>query len=163
TSSSGGGRQPLRRFLVVAQLCIAVILAVGAGLLIKSFFQLRQTEIGFVPERVLDLVINLPQSKYRENYQVINFYNQLLEQLHNTKDVQAAALAYDHPLESNWIDSFTVVGREAGSQSYSANLHPVSKGYFRAVGIDIIQGREFDNLDDANHPGAVIINEAFAQ
>jgi putative ABC transport system permease protein len=165
TSGPGANRQRFRQALVVFQVGMAVMLVIGAGLLIKSFWRLRQVNPGFNPDGVLALSITLPQSKYGENPQINNFYNQLIESVSALPGVQSAAISYDHPLQSNWIDSFTIVGRPAPdtNESYSANFNPVGPDYFRTVGTDVISGRQFTAQDDQDHPGVVIVNEAFVR
>jgi len=75
------------------------------------------------------------------------------------------AVAYDHPLEANWIDSVAIEGRPrtATSERRSANFYPVSWDYFRTVGTQILRGREFTPGDDQDQPGVVIVNEAFVR
>jgi putative ABC transport system permease protein len=118
---------------------------------------------GFNPERVLSLTLTLPQSRYSQNAQINNFYNQLIERIEVLPGVRSAAIAYDHPLESNWIDSFTIEGQAVGEQSLSANFNPVSPDYFGAVGAQLLRGRLFTASDDQDHPGVIIVNEAFVR
>src|SRR5919107_4535446 len=114
---AGPQRQRFRRLLVVAQVALAVVLVVGAGLLVKSFWRLRQVDPGFDPSRVAVLSLSLPQSKYAEWQKISAFYAQLFERVSGLPGVRSATIAYDNPLTSNWLDSFTVEGRpepEAG-------------------------------------------------
>ncbi len=165
SSGSHSMRHGLRRLLVVLQVTMAVMLVIGSGLLIKTFWRLRQVDPGFKPEKVLSLSLSLPQSRYQETYQINSFFNQLLERLKNIPGVSSVAVAYDHPLEANWIDSFAIEGRpqSAASERRSANFHPVSWDYFRTVGTRILRGREFTARDDQDHSGVVIVNEAFVR
>jgi putative ABC transport system permease protein len=163
-SGTGVGRQTFRRLLVVFQVSIAVILVVGAGLLIRTFWRLRQVDPGFKAEHVLTLSLTLPQSKYKDTTQINNFFNQLIERIENVPGVRAAAIGYDHPLQTNWIDAFSIEGRPtSNSDKTSANFNPVSHGYFRTVGMAIVRGREFTKQDDQDHPGVIIVNEAFVR
>jgi putative ABC transport system permease protein len=163
TSGPGAARARLRQLLVVFQVSTAAILVIGAGLLIKSFWRLQQVDPGFKPENVLSLSLTLPQSKYAEPAQVNQFFQTLIDRINSLPGVQSAAIAYDHPLEANWGDSFTIAGRPepAVGEAPSANFEPVSSDYFRTVGAQIISGREFSDQDDQNHPGVAIVNEAF--
>ncbi len=164
TAGVGGGRQRLRQLLVVFQISLAVMLVIGAGLLIKSFRQIRQVDPGFKSDNVLTLTLTLPLSKYRETHQINSFYNQLVEGIVVLPGVTSAAIAYDHPLQANWIDSFEIEGRPAESgESFSANFHPVSWDYFKTVGTPVISGRQFTAQDDPDHPGVAIVNEAFVR
>jgi hypothetical protein len=114
---------------------------------------------------VLSLSLSLPSSKYADGPQINNFYNQMIESISGLPGVRSAAIAYDHPLQSNWIDAFTIEGRpqpEAG-QTPSANFNPVSWDYFRTIGAVVVAGRQFTAQDDQDHPGVVIVNEAFVR
>ena len=165
TSGPGALRLRFRQSLVVFQVGMALMLVIGAGLLMKSFWRLRQVDPGFKPENVLSLSLTLPQSKYGETQKINAFFNQLVERISGLPGVGAAAIAYDHPLQSNWVDSFTIEGKPAPApgESSSANFKPVSWDYFRTVGATILSGREFTPQDDQDHPGVVIVNEAFVR
>ena len=164
SSGSGVGRQRFRQLLVVFQVATAVMLVVGSGLLVKSFWHLRHVDPGFNPEHVLSLDITLPSSKYNNNQKVSTFYTKLLDRISALPGVVSAAVAYDHPLQVNWVDSFSIAGRPPiGGAGLSANFNPVTWNYFRTVGIDIVAGRQFTVEDDENHPGVVIVNEAFVR
>jgi putative ABC transport system permease protein len=162
TSGPGTG-QRFRQLLVVFQVSMAVMLVISAGLLIKSFWRLRQADPGFTSNNVLSAHVTLgPQ--YHKALKTNDFYNQLIERISVLPDVDSVAIAYDHPLESNMVDDFKIEGRtesESGRPA-SANFQPVSWGYFRTVGMTIISGRPFTQQDDQDHPGVAIVNEAFA-
>ena len=163
TSGPGTG-QRFRQLLVVFQVTMAVMLVIGAGLLIKSFWRLRQADPGFTSTNVLSAHVTLgPQ--YHKPLKTNDFYNQLIERISVLPDVDAVAIAYDHPLESNMVDDFKIEGRtesESGRPA-SANFQPVSWDYFRTVGMTIISGRPFTQQDDQDHSGVAIVNEAFAR
>ena len=163
TSGPGVG-QRFRQLLVVFQVSMAVMLVIGAGLLIKSFWRLRQVDPGFTSNNVLSAHVTLaPQ--YHKAPKTNGFYNQLIERISVLPDVDAVAIAYDHPLESNMVDNFKIEGRtesESGRPA-SANFQPVSWDYFRTVGMTIISGRPFTQQDDQDHSGVAIVNEAFAR
>ena len=163
TSGPGVG-QRFRQLLVVFQVSMAVMLVIGAGLLIKSFWRLRQVDPGFTSNNVLSAHLTLgPQ--YHKAPKTNGFYNQLIERISVLPDVDAVAIAYDHPLESNMVDDFKIEGRtesESGRPA-SANFQPVSWDYFRTVGMTIISGRPFTQQDDQDHSGVAIVNEAFAR
>ncbi len=165
TSGPGASRLRFRQLLVVFQVSMAVMLVIGAGLLIKSFWLLQRVDPGFQPARVLSLGLTLPSSKYAQPNQINNFYNQLLERISNLPGVQAATIAYDHPLQSNWVDSFDIEGRVAQpeSRSLSANFIPVGPDYFGTVGAQLFIGRQFTRQDDQDHPGVAIVNESFVR
>ena len=164
TSGPGAARLRFRQTLVVFQVSMAVMLVIGAGLLIKSFWRLQGVDPGFKSERILSAGITLPHTKYSTPHEVNNFFKQLDERVSGIPGVESATIAYDHPLLSNWLDSFEIEGRVAdGSKTPSANFIPVGSTYFETVRAEIVRGRSFTAQDDQDHPGAAIVNEAFVR
>ncbi len=144
TSGPGASRLRFRQFLVVFQISMAVMLVIGAGLLIKSFWLLQRVDPGFESERVLSAGLTLTTSKYSEPEQINNFHKQLLERVSAIPGVKHATIAYDHPLASNWVDSFQIEGRvlPPDSRSQSANFVPIGPEYFDTVGLKLVTGRK---------------------
>ena len=165
TAGPGGRRLRFRQALVVFQVSMAVMLVIGAGLLIKSFWRLQRVDPGFRADRVLSLSITLPFMKYAKPEQINQFFNQLHDGVTNLPGVQSAAIAYDHPLQVNWIDSFEIEGRvmPADSRGLSANFNPIGPDYFVTVGAPMVKGRQFTPQDDHDHPRAAIVNETFVR
>lgn len=165
TSGPGASRLRFRQALVVFQVSVAVMLVIGSGLLIKSFWLLRQVDPGFQAEGVLSAGLTLPVSKYSKREQINAFHKQLIERLSTLPGVKSATVAYDHPLASNWVDSFEIEGRpvSAENRSQSANFITVGPEYFDTVDVKLAAGRRFTAFDDVNHPGVVLINESFAR
>lgn len=163
TLAAGANRLRFRQLLVVFQVSIAVMLVIGAGLLIKSFWLLQRVDPGFRAEGVLSASLTLPGSKYTDPVQINNFHKQLLDRIATLPGVKTATIAYDHPLQSNWLDSFQIEGRVPSSdnQSTSANFIPVGPNYFDTVSVQLVSGRTFTPLDDQDHPGVAIVNESF--
>jgi putative ABC transport system permease protein len=163
TLAAGANRLRFRQVLVVFQVSIAVMLVIGAGLLIKSFWLLQRVDPGFRAEGVLSAGLTLPNSKYADPSQINNFHKQLLDRISVLPGVKSATIAYDHPLQSNWLDSFQIEGRAPSSsnQSRSANFIPVGPNYFDTVSVQLVAGRTFTPLDDQDHPGVAIVNESF--
>ena len=165
TSGPGASRLRFRQLLVVFQVSVAVMLVIGAGLLIRSFWILQRVDPGFQSEGVLTAELILPFAKYSENTQVNNFYNRLLERIPSIPGVKNATIAYDQPLASNWLDEFQIEGRVVPreSRSQSANFIPIGPDYFDTVGLKLVAGRRFTPQDDPDHPGVAIVNESFAK
>ena len=165
TSGPGASRLRFRQLLVVVQVSIAVMLVIGAGLLVKSFWLLQRVDPGFQSEGVLSAGISLPFAKYSAPDQINNFFKQVLERISASPGVKSATIAYDPPLQSNWLDEFEIEGRvvPGGTQSDSANFIPVGADYFETVGVKIAAGRKFTPLDDPDHPGVALVNESFVK
>jgi putative ABC transport system permease protein len=164
----GLARRGLRQALVVSEVALAVILVVGASLLVKSFWKMQEVNPGFVPDRMLVVQIQLPQSRYAgyaDADRVRRFYTDLRERLTARPEVQSVAVAMQHPLAPGWTSSFAIVGRPAPphGEEPESSIRPVMPGYFRAVGAKLLRGREIQESDISGAPGVVVINEAFAK
>jgi putative ABC transport system permease protein len=158
----GARPQHLRQVLVVAQVSLAVVLTVAAGLLAQSFVRMAQVQTGFRPENLLVAEFSLPRSQYSTWQQVDNFYQQLGDKVRQIPGVQSAQFAYDHPLDTNWLDSISIEGEESVEPPL-VQLRIVSPGYFSGIGLTIREGREFNERDDPARPGVAIVNEAFVR
>ncbi|HUQ81088.1 MAG TPA: ABC transporter permease [Gemmatimonadaceae bacterium] len=161
-------RRGLRQALVVSEIALAVVLVVGASLLVKSFWKMQQVNPGFVPDRMLVVQIQLPQSRYAgfaDADRVRAFYADLYARLAARPEVQSVTVAMQHPLAPGWTSSFAIAGREPppAGQEPESSIRPVMAGYFRTVGAKLIRGREIQESDGAGAPGVVVINEAFAK
>jgi len=164
TSGPGANRLRFRQLLVVFQVSIAVMLVIGAGLLIKSFWLLSKVDPGFQPHHVLSLSITLPSPKYAKPEAINQFFNKLNDGISRLPGVQSVGIAYDHPLQTNWVDSFAIEGRVGSKDSpLSANFNPVGPDYFATLGMSILKGRGFTPQDDQDHPGVAVVNESFVR
>jgi len=158
----------LRQALVVSEVALAVVLVVGASLLVKSFWKMERVDPGFVPDRMLVVQIQLPQSRYggyADGDRVRAFYADLYRRIASRPEVQSVTVAMQHPLAPGWTSSFTIDGREPppSGQEPESSIRPVMPGYFRAVGAKLLRGREIQESDGVGQPGVVVINEAFAR
>jgi putative ABC transport system permease protein len=153
---------------VVSEVALAVVLVVGAGLLVKSFWKMQRVDPGFVPDRMLVVQIQLPPSRYAgyaDGDRVRAFYADLYNRIAARPEVQSVAVAMQHPLSPGWTSSFTIAGRQPppAGQEPESSIRPVMPGYFRAVGAKLLRGREIQQSDGVGAPGVVVINEAFAR
>ncbi len=169
---SGKGAQGVRSgrralsTLVVAEIALALMLLVGAGLLIRSFIQLQRVDPGFNPRNVLTAVVTLPQAVYPGRDQIAPFYSQLLERVRTLPGVQSAAVVSSLPLAGFDSDAgFVIEGRPEPppNQRPVAWISSASPGYFGTMGMRLIAGREFTERDNENAPKVVIISEAAAR
>ena len=164
-ASTGAARtRRLRTLLVVAEVALALVLVVGAGLLVNSFWRVASVEPGYASEGVLTVDLGLPLPRYPEPSAVVEFYERLTERVRGLPGVAVASAAYSHPVNPGWTTSFELGDRDpfppgAGPE---ANFRPVTPGYFEGVGIELTRGRTFTPVDGSSGSGAVIINEAFA-
>jgi putative ABC transport system permease protein len=164
-SSSGPGRQRLRRALVSAEVALAVVLLAGAALLLRSFTALLSVDPGYSVENVLTTRITLPAATWDTDERRRDFFARLEAQLATTPGVVAAGAVTNLPLMTSLGDlNFQFEGRPtvAGQMSPRLDWQVVTPGYFAAMGMRIVHGRGFTAADDERAPGAVVINEAAA-
>jgi len=167
----GGRASRVRGVLVVAEFALALVLLIGAALLIQSFWRLQRVNLGFRPESVLTARMWLPQPNIPETGPYfthdarVSFYRRVIERIAGLPGVEAAGGVTNLPLGgSRGRASFTIEGRAADARDVpTAEIALATDGYFRALGIDLLQGRLFDEHDDTRAPGAVVVNESFAR
>jgi predicted permease len=168
-SSLNAGGNRLRSALVVAEVSLALVLLVGAGLLIQTFLKLREQYSGLSPENVLTLRTVLPRNKYPEAQQRATFYKQVLERVTSLPGVISAGYTTSVPLAvKGGTNGFSIEGRtieqaRAGGLSYDANHRQVSNDYFKTMSIPIRQGRSFNDGDNEKSVPVGIINETMAR
>ncbi|HKP10970.1 MAG TPA: ABC transporter permease [Blastocatellia bacterium] len=165
SAGSRRGRR-IRSLLVVSEIALSLVMLIGAGLLIKSFIHLQNFNLGFNPDKLLTLRVQLAGSKYREGPQVVNFFRQALERMQSVPGVQSVGgistiFLSDTPNSTN----FTIEGRPVttGADSIEVPLDAVTPDYFQVMGIPLIKGRVFDERDRADSLPVAIINETFAK
>ncbi len=160
---SAGGGQRLLRGLLVSQVAFALILLIGAGLMVKSFLQLMNVDLGFRTSDLLTLRISLPGRSYSQPERQLAFYDQLQERVTGLPGVQSSGLVSFLPLSGssmNWV--FSVQGAPLPEDERpQAQYRQVSDGYFDAIGMQLLQGRGFSTDDRAGRP-VLIVNQAFA-
>lgn len=165
SSRSGTGRNHyMRSVLVVAETAIALVLLVGAALLIRTFASLRDVNAGFNPNRVLSFETSLIGSKYATTAPVDLLTHDVVRRIESVPGVIAAANVPYLPLEGGFGLGFTIPGRPlpSGQQSTGgAAWMYVSESYFKVLEIPLLRGRVFNTQDTAGSPGVVIINDAF--
>jgi putative ABC transport system permease protein len=164
-SSSGGRRRGwLRSTLVVAEVALSLVLLIGAGLLIKSFVHILDTDPGFKPENLLTMQLSLSVKK-DDGAKVLNFFNDLNGRIKGLPGVESAAYSNGIPLGLTADTSFAIVGRpkaEPGKQPQTM-LYITSPDYLRAMGIRLIKGRFFTAQDTQKSPRVAVIDETFAR
>jgi len=164
SATSRGAR--VRSLLVVSEVALALMLLVGAGLLIKSFVNLQRVDPGFNPKSVLRVDVGLPRTRYPERNQSAVFYKEFLDRVAVLPGVQSAGAVSSLPLSGGGTDSnFAIEGRPPAEPGHPqvAWYSSVTTGYFRAMGIRLLRGRELTEADNADGPRAVVISETMAR
>ena len=157
-------RQRVRGALVVAELALALVLVVGAGLLIRSLHALTTVDPGVRVENVLTFHVGLPPAKHADRAYIVEFYRQLRERLGTAPGAVAVGLASRLPLSGDDHSARVRLEGEPDVPGSGRQMQDraVSPGYFRALGISLRTGREFTNADASNSPPVVIVNESLA-
>jgi putative ABC transport system permease protein len=163
-----GGLKQLRvqRLLAVSQVALALVLLVGAGLMLRSFETLMRVDAGKETKNVLTAYLSLPASKYPDPQARQAFFDRLVGRLGALPGVKEVAMSSLVPLaEGNWNDTFFPEGQEPGRGEASplASMRLVSPGLFRTLGIPLRRGRDFTDHDDARSPGVVVVDDAAAR
>jgi putative ABC transport system permease protein len=164
-SRSDGGRLPyrLRSALVIAEVTMAAVVLVGAGLLVNVLARLRTVPLGLTPDNVFTMQISLPGSKYGQQ-QRVDFFSQLLERLRAVPGVVDAAAVEQAPTTiSTWNMEIMLEGAAADTTGPLAEAHAVTPRYFQTMGIPLLQGQDFANTYRADQPLELIVSETFAR
>jgi predicted permease len=165
SATSGGVQIRLRQWLVVSQVALAFVLLVGAGLLIASLQRIRQTPLGIRPEGVLTFELHLPDARYDSTARA-RFYEDVAAQIATLRGVTAAGGVSKLPATGDYniwgtrAMSGPLTGTDRGSMS--AQQRVVSGDYFEVVGIPVLDGRLFDEHDDAAAPMRVVVSRSVA-
>jgi putative ABC transport system permease protein len=163
--AASGARNRWRNALVVAEVALSLVLLIGAGLVIRSFVKILNTELGFNPDNTMAMYIALPQGRYTQPEQRINLYQELAQRVAALPGVAAVGLTSGVPPGGWGRGSFQIVGQPGVSKSEqpTAGVLVASPGYFAAVGTPLRAGRMFTAQDDANAPRVVLVNDALAR
>ena len=162
--TSSGGSSLLRSVLVVAEVSLTLVLLIGAGLLMKSFWRLLQVNPGFSPENVLTMQVALPESEYKEEHQTIAFHRQMLERIKSLPGVESVGVINNLPLGGVDINSYLWTEDDpAHKQTVSAGFRVVSPDYFRAMRIPLVKGRLFTEQDKEGTLPVGLISQRVAE
>jgi putative ABC transport system permease protein len=167
-STADRGRTRIRHALIVTQIALALLLLVGAGLLVRSYRELQRIEPGFDPEGVLTFELQLPGARYPGRADAAEAIERLRLRIEALPGVESAGTIACLPLRScTWANRNAIAREDApvppGRLPPSARVNTTSPGYFRAMGIPLVAGRTFEAADHRDSTGAVVIDEAIAE
>jgi len=167
TAMADSSQRRLSSLLVIAETAMAMVLLIGAGLLLKSFAHLLDVNPGFVTENVLTMQIGLPNAGYQQPQKRIQFMQQLEQSLAAAPEVSSVGFVTRLPLMSalNNVTTFlTIEGRQVpAAERPEIDFRRASTGYFQTMGIPLLAGRLVTEQDVTNNTGAVVINDALAK
>lgn len=165
-ATAGRSRGRTRRALVVSELALSLILLIGAALLLESFWRLQAVSLGFRPDNLLTFQITLPDARYSQEGRKEDFYRQVLERILRLPEVESAAASSVLPFAGGGTSSeVRIEGRDAepDGTAPSADWRRISPGYFRTLGIPLLQGRDIEERDVSGTPAIVVISESMAR
>jgi putative ABC transport system permease protein len=162
-TSGSVARQRLQSALVTGEIALALMLLIGAGLLMKSLVHLVGKNPGFNPEAVVTMQISLPEARYPGSDEVRSFFSRLDDALHTLPGVRLSGAS--NPLFGGWQDQFVIEGEPAaapGEESWT-EIAVVTRDYFRVLGIPLLAGRYFDERDREGSPPVAIVDRRFGE
>jgi putative ABC transport system permease protein len=163
TTAGGASGQGLRKFLVVSEIALALVLLISAGLMIRSFVLLHRIDPGFRIDNLLTMRLELPEARYGEQTKQRQFHRELLDGLNSIPNVQAA-LVSELPMSGDYLThNFVIEGRPqvpAGSEP-EVQTRTVAGDYFRVMGIPLLAGRNFGPQDRTGSLHVAVVNRAF--
>ncbi|HEY7924375.1 MAG TPA: ABC transporter permease [Vicinamibacteria bacterium] len=162
-NSGGPGQHRVRNGLVIAEVSMALVLLVGAGLMLRSFYRVLHADAGFRSEGLVIANVALPQTGYSEPAKRAALFERVLAELKSQPGVKGAAATL--PLLGGWQSSFSVEGKPEPppGQRPSADIARVSPDYFSVMGIRVLQGRVFEDRDRDGAPTVCIVDQRFAE
>lgn len=163
-NASAGASQRLRSAMVVTEIALAVVLLVGAGLMMKSLLRLLQTNVGFNTENLLTMTVVLPPGKYTDANQLAGVNKQIQERVQTLPGVSGAGTVDILPLNGGNTTRFVIDGDPVPppGKEIEANTRVVSDTYFQTLGVPVLAGRMFDERDTADKPPVIIIGKTIA-
>lgn len=166
-SGQASGSRRLRSALVVSEIALAVVLLASAGLLIRSFVRLQGIDPGFNTDNVLTMVVRLPEARYPEDPQLVAFFSQALEKIRHLPTVRSAGMVNHLPLYGGLGSStgFKILGQPEPppGQGPGTDVRVVDAGYFQTMGIPLLRGRNFSDLELHEPRHVILINDALAR
>lgn len=164
SQASGGGTAGMRKIMVTAQVAFSLTLLAGAGLFADSLYRLTQVDLGFRAERLLTFSVDATPTR-PDTANAVAFYRELEERLDTIPGVVGAGASNAGPFSnSDNGGNITVEGYRAAENEYTGSQHAaINPGFFRALGIPVQAGREFNARDDAGAPKVVVVNQTFVK
>lgn len=165
-ATTGVARNRLRGALVVAEVALAFVLLSGAGLLIRSFYQLQQVDPGFETTNVVTMWLPMTNAQYPDGLHVVNYLSQVMEKINAVPGVRETAVTTALPLEGwGWGMPFLIEGQPVVDRANRPGCYfkMVSPSYFRALGMRLLKGRILSETDTQGAVPAIVVNESMVK
>ncbi len=160
-SSVASGRHGIRSGIIVAELAVSLVLLIGAGLLIKSFMRIQESNPGFNPSKVLTVAIDLPKDKYKAQQQT-TFYKELVDRVSTLPGITSTAVSMTMPLQTGMSGSFNIEGKQFPVAPH-AHIATISPKYFETMQIPFMKGRVFAEADNATSMPVAIVDTSLVK
>jgi putative ABC transport system permease protein len=164
-STAGSSWEGARKGLMVAEVGLALVLLIGAGLMLRTLYRLTSVDPGFNAENLLTMRFALPEGSYNEERRLA-FFRECRSRIEALPGVRSAAFTMSLPIVgSNWNSGFIVADKPAPppGEKPNAAFTPVSANYFETMGIRLLRGRAFNNAEMTDSPPVTVINESLAR
>ena len=164
TTRSTSGATGARHALVFAEVTLTAVLLIGCALMLRSFVRLTHVDPGFTPENVVTADTVMSENRYPAKPQMLAFYRNSLAKMRALPGAQSVAMITHLPFNGNdWGNGIEVEGRPDQGAGDTAQIRPVSPGYFGTLGIPLKAGADFTEGDNESAPGAAIVSEQLAK
>src|SRR5262249_51038437 len=161
-----GRHSRVRNLLVVSEVAISLLLMVGSGLLIRSFYRLRSVDPGFNPDRLIKAEVSLPRLRYKTLDATRVFYDRLLAGLGSLPGASSTAVSTTLTLSAGGFSTWQWIGYEGQpytqANTIASQYRMVSRGYFETMQIPLLEGRDFNQFDTKDSPPVVILTQSMA-
>ncbi|MFL6312678.1 MAG: ABC transporter permease [Terriglobales bacterium] len=163
--SGDTGGNSTRSVLVVCEVALSLVLLAGAGLMIRSLWNLRGANPGFDSSNLLTMAVPMPENRYKTPAENINFWNQVLERVRALPGVDSAGTADDLPLQGGSHQPIAIEGRPVVpmAEQPEVDVRVISTGYLKAMRIPVLRGRDFNENDSLGRQDVMLISEAMAK
>ena len=162
SSTGDRSRNFIRNGLVIAEIALTLILTMGAGLLLKSFWRLENVNPGFRPQNILTMRVTLPGTRYPNRERALAFYNEAISQLRLLPGVTDVATVNVLPLSGNRLCNDVTIDQKPVDGLQCAESRSITSDYFRVIGISLLNGRSFTDQDNTQSPQVTVINKTLA-
>ncbi len=165
SSTQGPRTRRVLGALVVTEVALAMVLLIGAGLLLRSFQRVLETDPGFQPDHVLTASLSLPEPQYGSETQIRTFYQQLMQRLQQLPGAKVTGASTNLPLEVSSNDVFTPEGSEpqSGAKLNICNSSIILGQYFQTMGVPLLRGRDFTEQDTKDSTPVVIVSQLIVE
>ena len=162
-ADTGGNRT--RSALVISEVALSLVLLIGAGLMVRTLWKLRNVKPGFDAQNVLTMALAIPGTKYQDQYQQAGFYRQVLERVRVLPGVESAGAISALPLMGGSTEPFSIEGQAVlpMADQPEVAVREISAGYLRSLHVPLLSGREISDADTTDRPAVALVSESFAK